>query len=87
MSVENDVNRSIEKNSPDVLNFLRVAATMFVFLLHGRSYVEDVDGGYWLFAMITNFPAWAGVWILFFPAICFARDLLKTDIRYMRREG
>lgn len=39
---------------------------MFVFILHGRSYVEGVDDGHWLFAMITNFPAWAGVWILFF---------------------
>lgn len=53
-------------NSVDALNFLRVAATMFVFLLHGRSYVDGVDEGHWLFAMLTSFPAWAGVWILFF---------------------
>lgn len=56
----------LEHNSVDSLNFLRVAATMFVFILHGRSYVEGVDDGHWLFAMLTNFPAWAGVWILFF---------------------
>ena len=49
-----------------MLNFLRVIATMFVFLLHGRSYVGGVSDGPEFFAMITNFPAWAGVWILFF---------------------
>ena len=56
----------IERNSVDILNVLRVVATMFVFFLHGRSYIDGVDDGHWLFAMITNFPAWAGVWILFF---------------------
>lgn len=66
MSVRSEASLYPERNSVDVLNFLRVAATMFVFLLHGRSYVEGVDEGFWLFAMITNFPAWAGVWILFF---------------------
>lgn len=55
-----------EKNSVDALNFLRVAATMFVFLLHGRSYVAGIDDGFWLFTMFSNMPAWAGVWILFF---------------------
>ena len=64
----NDSNKTmkLENNSIDMLNFLRVAATVFVFVLHGRSYVEGVDNGFWLFAMLTNFPAWAGVWILFF---------------------
>lgn len=66
MNIRAQTSLSQERNSVDSLNFLRVAATMFVFLLHGRSYVEGVDGGFWLFAMITNFPAWAGVWILFF---------------------
>ena len=55
-----------ERNSVDILNFLRVIATMFVFLLHGRSYVGGVSDAPEFFAMITNFPAWAGVWILFF---------------------
>lgn len=55
-----------ERNSVDMLNFLRVAATMFVFLLHGRSYIEGIDDGFWLFTMFTNLPAWSGVWILFF---------------------
>ena len=64
----NDSNKTmkLENNSIDMLNFLRVAATVFVFVLHGRSYVEGVDNGFWLFAMLTNFTAWAGVWILFF---------------------
>ena len=64
LSLQNNVIR--EKNSPDALNILRVAATMFVFLLHGRSYVAGIDDGVGIFTMFTNMPAWAGVWILFF---------------------
>ena len=64
LSLQNGTIR--EKNSPDALNILRVAATMFVFLLHGRSYVAGIDDGFWLFTMFSNMPAWAGVWILFF---------------------
>ena len=64
LSLQNNVQK--EKNSVDALNFLRVAATMFVFLLHGRSYVAGIDDGFWLFTMFSNMPAWSGVWILFF---------------------
>ena len=64
MTLNTDLQK--ERNSVDMLNFLRVIATMFVFLLHGRSYVGGVSDGPEFFAMITNFPAWAGVWILFF---------------------
>lgn len=60
----NDISK--EKNSIDTLNLLRVVATMFVFLLHGRSYIEGINDGFWLFTMFSNMPAWAGVWILFF---------------------
>ncbi len=58
---------SLEKNTPDMLNVLRVMATMFVFLLHGRGAVQGIDDDLTsLFSIFTNFPAWAGVWILFF---------------------
>jgi len=57
---------SLEKNTLDMLNLLRVMATMFVFLLHGRSAVWGIDEAGPILSIFTNFPAWAGVWILFF---------------------
>lgn len=47
-------------------NILRCLATLFVFLLHGRSYTACLDNvtGFWNW--ITKFPAWAGVWIFIF---------------------
>lgn len=54
-----------ETNAPDMINFLRVAATLFVFFLHGRAYVPGLDGASGA-AFLTSPPAWAGVWILFF---------------------
>lgn len=75
-----------EHNSVDMLNFLRVAATMFVFLLHGRSYIEGIDDGFWLFTMFTNLPAWSGVWILFFlSGYLLQKGFLKN--RYPVFEG
>ena len=49
----------------DVANFLRVAATLFVFFLHGRSYVDKIADVPFLNA-VTKLPAWAGVWIFLF---------------------
>ncbi len=54
-----------EKNSLDMINFLRVVATMFVFLLHGLGRIEGIDGTSKL-SFLGHLPAWAGVWILFF---------------------
>lgn len=54
-----------ERNTPDMINFLRVAATMFVFLLHGLGRIDGIDGTSKL-SFLGHFPAWAGVWILFF---------------------
>lgn len=47
-------------------NILRCMATLFVFLLHGRSYIPKIDELPHLFKWISNFPAWAGVWIFLF---------------------
>lgn len=44
-------------------NLLRVIATMFVFLLHGRSYIPKINDLSSPFNWLTCFPAWAGVWI------------------------
>lgn len=51
---------------PDVLNILRFTATMMVFLLHGRSYVPNIQETSRWFRIVTCFPAWAGVWIFLF---------------------
>ena len=75
-----------ERNSVDVLNLLRVLATLFVFLLHGRSDTVGIDDGFWLFSMLTNMPAWAGVWILFFlSGYLMQKGFLKN--RYPIFEG
>lgn len=55
-----------KKNRADMLNFLRVAATMMVFLLHGRSTVAGINDGPRVLGILSSMPAWAGVWILFF---------------------
>ncbi len=63
------MNQSPEKaprNRVDVLNFLRVAATLIVFFLHGRSFVPGMDGANKIVRILSLQPAWAGVWILFF---------------------
>ena len=84
LSLQNSIPK--EKNSVDALNFLRVAATMFVFLLHGRSYVAGIDDGVGIFTMFTNMPAWAGVWILFFlSGYLLQKGFLKN--RYPVFEG
>ena len=54
---------SESKYRPDILNVLRVAATFFVFLLHGRSRVPGMDVTEFPLIFLTSFPAWAGVWI------------------------
>lgn len=53
-------------NRTDVLNVLRVVATLFVFFLHGRGYIDGIDETGAFFGVLTSLPAWAGVWILFF---------------------
>ncbi len=47
-------------------NLLRCIATLFVFLLHGREYVINVDRLPYVLKWLTCFPAWAGVWIFVF---------------------
>lgn len=44
-------------------NVLRVLATMFVFLLHGKIFAVDGNMLPPAFHIATQFPAWAGVWI------------------------
>ena len=53
-------------NRTDVLNVLRVVATMFVFLLHGRAYIHGINDVGLFFGILSTPPAWAGVWMLFF---------------------
>lgn len=59
--------KTIEKakagNSADIL---RCIATLFVFLLHGRSYITKINELPSLLNWILCFPAWAGVWIFLF---------------------
>lgn len=54
------------KYQPDVLNVLRVIATLCVFLLHGNSYIPDIYESRSPLTFILAFPAWAGVWIFLF---------------------
>lgn len=54
------------KYQPDVLNILRVVATLFVFFLHG---IDSLDGSKELqgpFSFLIATPAWGGVWIFLF---------------------
>ena len=55
-----------KKFQPDVLNVLRVIATLCVFLLHGNSYIPDIYEPRTPLTFIVTFPAWAGVWIFLF---------------------
>lgn len=48
----------------DIANVLRVMATLFVFVLHGRSNISGIQDVPFL-SFITSLPAWAGVWIFF----------------------
>lgn len=47
-------------------NILRVVATLFVFLLHGRSYIPRINELPRVINWVTYLPAWAGVWIFLF---------------------
>lgn len=47
-------------------NVLRCCATLFVFLLHGRSNVPALANATGIWQWITFWPAWGGVWIFFF---------------------
>ena len=49
----------------DIVNFLRVIATIFVFVLHGKGHVDNLSASTF-FSTITTLPAWAGVWIFLF---------------------
>lgn len=55
----------MKKDSGITSNLLRVLATLFVFLLHGREHVSKVNELPAPLNWITYFPAWAGVWIFF----------------------
>ncbi len=59
-----------KRNRVDFINFIRVVATIMVFMLHttimqGKTWPagEIWKSGSWTFIFMT--PAWAGVWILF----------------------
>ncbi|MBQ8165152.1 MAG: acyltransferase [Clostridia bacterium] len=54
---------SESKYRPDILNILRVAATLFVFLQHARAIVPGLKTTDSKFAFLVRTPAWAGVWI------------------------
>lgn len=45
---------------------LRSIATLFVFFLHGRSFLPAADQLTGCWKWITYFPAWGGVWIFLF---------------------
>ena len=47
-------------------DILRFCATMFVFLLHGKASIPGIDAITSKHGWITQFPAWAGVWIFLF---------------------
>ena len=64
MILKNELyNNENSYNSIDILNFLRVVATMFVFFLHGKSNVSGLNESSNPFIFMTSLPAWAGVWI------------------------
>ena len=50
----------------NISSFLRFCATMFVFLLHGRTYISNIESASTALQWITMLPAWAGVWIFVF---------------------
>lgn len=52
-----------EKRAGISANLLRVFATLFVFLLHGRCYLADPKKLPPVLQWLTCLPAWAGVWI------------------------
>jgi peptidoglycan/LPS O-acetylase OafA/YrhL len=61
---------------------------MFVFLLHGRSAVQGIDDTLNAFSIFTNFPAWAGVWILFFlSGYLMQKGFLKGRYPIFSEEG
>ena len=64
--IMNKVKRRETDNTPDIINILRVVATMFVFLLHGRSYIEHINATSTPLLFLTYTPAWAGVWIFLY---------------------
>ena len=63
---ENLLTQSPAKNKVDVLNVIRVVATLIVFFLHGRGYILGIENTSGFFQAITCLPAWAGVWMLFY---------------------
>lgn len=68
----------IKLKNVDVLDILRVSATLFVFLLHGRSYITGIDNAK-IFGIVTCFPAWGGVWIfIFLSGYLFGKNMKQN---------
>jgi len=76
------------KYRPDILNVLRVVATMFVFLLHGRSRVPGISVTEFPLVFLTCTPAWAGVWIfLFISAYLMGMGFAKGKYKLTNEKG
>ena len=73
--------------SCDVTNLLHVLATMFVFVLHGRGFIEGIsESRFW--DIVTTLPAWAGVWIfLFLSGYTIGLGLFKGRYPILTEEG
>lgn len=61
-AISAELNRK-ERYHPDILNFLRVLAALFVFFLHGSEFIPGMKTAEGPFVFLTKTPAWAGVWI------------------------
>ncbi len=57
---------NIQNEKFDMTNLLRIIAVFFVFLCHGRSYVDGISDWQGKYSFLTVTPAWAGVWIFLF---------------------
>lgn len=66
-------------------NVLRCCATLFVFLLHGRSNVPALANATGIWQWITFLPAWGGVWIFFFLS-GFGIGILNVHCKCNRRK-
>ncbi|MBQ9457067.1 MAG: acyltransferase [Bacilli bacterium] len=73
----------------DVLDLLRFLATMFVFCLHGRGFVPELNQrtDTWI-GRYFYLPAWAGVWIfLFLSGFLFALAMQNNRYGILNEKG
>lgn len=72
----------------DVLDALRVIATLFVFLLHGREFIPGLNGSDTFVGKWMYFPAWSGVWIfLFLSAYLFGLNMMRNKYSIINAAG